>query len=68
LWRDRLVIPNVNKTMMSYWGKASWAKMTSPGGKQAAMPHHPTKKENKTEELTYLSTNIGLNSLYGELL
>ncbi len=54
--------------MMSYWGKASWAKMTSPGGKQAAMPHHPTKKENKTEELTYLSTNIGLNSLYGELL
>ncbi len=31
---------------MSYWGKASLAKMTSPGGKQAAMPHHPTKKAN----------------------
>jgi len=41
-----MVIPDVNKTM------------TSLGGKLTAMPSHPTKRENKAEELTYLSTNI----------
>jgi hypothetical protein len=34
------------------------AKMTSPGGKLTALACHPTKKVNKAEELTYLSTSI----------
>jgi hypothetical protein len=34
--------------------------MTSPGGKLTALACHPTKKVNKAEELTYLSTNIDL--------
>ncbi len=33
--------------------------MTSPRGKLTALVCHPTKKVNKAEELTYLSTNIG---------
>jgi len=28
---------------MSFRGQASWAKMTSPGGKLTAMACHPTK-------------------------
>jgi len=32
--------------------------MTSPGGKLTALACHPTKKVNKAEQLTYLSTNI----------
>jgi len=43
---------------MSFRGQASWAKMTSPGGKLTALAYHPTKKVNKAEELTYLFTNI----------
>jgi hypothetical protein len=41
-------------------GQASGAKMTSPGGKLTALICHPTKKVNKAEKLTYLSTNIRL--------
>ncbi len=44
--------------MMSFRGQASWAKMTSAGGKLTTLPCHPTKKVNKAEELTYLSINI----------
>jgi hypothetical protein len=44
--------------MMSFRGLAGWAKMTSVGGRLTALVYHPTKKVNKTEELTYLSTNI----------
>jgi hypothetical protein len=44
--------------MMSFRGQASWAKMTSPWGKLTALACHLTKKVNKAEELTYLSTNI----------
>ncbi len=50
----RLVIPDANKKMTSFRGEASWAKMTSPGGKLTAQACHPTKKVNKAEELTYL--------------
>jgi hypothetical protein len=32
--------------------------MTSPGGKPTALACRPTKKVNKAEELTYISTNI----------
>ncbi len=31
--RDNLVIPNVNKEIMSFKGRAILAKMTSPAGK-----------------------------------
>jgi hypothetical protein len=44
--------------MTSFGGKASWAKMTSAGGKLTTLACHPTIKVNKAEELTYLSTNI----------
>jgi hypothetical protein len=44
--------------MMSFRGQASWAKMTSLGGKLTALACHPTKKVNKAEELTLLSTKI----------
>jgi hypothetical protein len=44
--------------MTSLKGQARWAKMTSPGGKLAALACHPTKEVNKAEELTYLSTDI----------
>jgi len=36
----------------------SGAKIMSPGGNLTALSCHPTKKVNKAEELTYLSTNI----------
>jgi hypothetical protein len=45
--------------MTSFRGQASWVKMMSPGGKLTALVCHPTKKVNKTKELTHLSTNIG---------
>jgi hypothetical protein len=35
--------------MMSSRGQASWAKMTSPGGKLTALACHPTKNVNKAE-------------------
>ncbi len=35
--------------MTSFRGQASWAKMTSPGGKLTAPACHPTKKVNKAE-------------------
>jgi copper(I)-binding protein len=38
--------------------QASWAKMTSPGDKLKALACQLTKKVNKAEELTYISTNI----------
>jgi hypothetical protein len=44
--------------MTTFRGQASWAKMTSPGGKPAALVCHLTKRVNKAEELTYLLTNI----------
>jgi hypothetical protein len=47
--------------MTSFSGQASWAKMMSPRGKLTALASHLTKKVNKAEELTYLSTNIGGN-------
>jgi hypothetical protein len=56
-----LVIPDVNKTMTSFRGQASLAKMTSLGGKLTALACHPTKRVNKAEERTYFSTNISYN-------
>jgi hypothetical protein len=44
--------------MTSFRGQASWTIMISRGGKLTALACHLTKKENKAEELTYLSTNI----------
>jgi hypothetical protein len=38
--------------MTSLRGQASWAKMTSPGGKLIALGCHLTKKVNKAEKLT----------------
>ncbi len=52
---------DVNKTMTSFRGKAISAKMTSLRGKLTALACHSTKRVNKAEELTYLSTNIGTN-------
>jgi len=45
--------------MTSFCGKASWAKMTSPGVKVTALVRHLTKRVNKAEKLFHLSTNIG---------
>jgi hypothetical protein len=42
-----LVIPDVNKKMMSFGGQASRAKMASFGAKLTALASHPTKKVNK---------------------
>jgi hypothetical protein len=47
------------QNMMSLGEQASWAKMTSPGGKVTALACHLTNKVSKAEELTCLSTNIG---------
>jgi hypothetical protein len=49
--------------MTSFRGQARWAKMTLAGDKLIAQMCHPTKKVNKAEELTYLSTSIGSSSL-----
>ncbi len=49
-----MLFPPVNKKMMSFRGQASWAKMTSPGGKLTAL----VKKINKAEETSYIYTNI----------
>jgi hypothetical protein len=43
--------------MVLFRGQASWAKMTSPGGKLIVLACHTNKKVNKAEELTYLSAN-----------
>jgi hypothetical protein len=45
--------------MLLFRGQASSAKMMSLEGKLIALACHPTKRVNKAEELTYLSTNIG---------
>jgi hypothetical protein len=45
--------------MTSFRGQGSWAKMMSPRVKLTSPACHPTKRVNKAEELTYLSTNIG---------
>jgi hypothetical protein len=39
--------PNLQATL--FGGQASWAKMTSAGGKLTAPPCHPTKLVNKAE-------------------
>jgi hypothetical protein len=43
---------------MSFRGQASWAKMTSPGGKVKAQLCHLTKRVNKDHDLSYLFTEI----------
>jgi len=45
--------------MISFRGQAIWAKKTSAGGNLTGLPCHPTKKVNKPEGLTYLSTILG---------
>jgi hypothetical protein len=42
--------------MTSFRGQASRAQMKLPGGKLTALESYLTKKVNKAEELTYLST------------
>ncbi len=44
--------------MTSFRGTGWLGIKTSPRGKLTALPCHLTKKVNKAEELTYLSTNI----------
>ncbi len=46
--------------MMSFRGRASWAKMILPGGNLTALACHKTKKVNKAVELPCLSTNINV--------
>jgi hypothetical protein len=46
--------------MTLFTGQVSLAKMMSYGGKLTALACHPTKRVNKAEELTYLSTKIEL--------
>ncbi len=55
--RDKLIIPDENKKT-SFRGQASWAKMSSPGGKLTALVYHLTKRVNKAEEQSCFSTNI----------
>jgi hypothetical protein len=64
LKRDRLVIPDVNKTMTSFRGQASSAKIESLRGKLTALACHPTERVNKAEELTFLSSNIAMLLVY----
>jgi len=45
--------------MKSFRGEARQGKMMSSGGKLTALSYHPTKRVNKSEELTYLPTIIG---------
>jgi hypothetical protein len=45
--------------MASFRGQAGSAKITSLAGKLTALTCQPTKRVNKAEELTYLSTKIG---------
>jgi hypothetical protein len=45
-------VHRVNKGMLPFRGKASWAKMTSPKDKLIAPACYPSKKVNKAEELT----------------
>jgi hypothetical protein len=52
-----------NQNILAFGGQDIWAKMTSPGGKLTALACHLTKKVNKAEWLTYLSTNFGLGML-----
>jgi hypothetical protein len=49
--------------MTSLRGQASWANMTSPGGKLTALVCHLSMRVNKAEELTYLSTSIGTGQI-----
>ncbi len=39
--------------MTSFGGQASWAKITSFGGRPTVLVCHPTKKVNKAEEFTF---------------
>ncbi len=57
--RDRLVLPNVNKKMVSFKGQVCWAK-TWGLGSRVSIP--PDQKVNKAEEPTYLFKTIGENS------
>jgi hypothetical protein len=41
--------------------------MASTGGKLTALECHSAKKVNKAEELTYLSTNVGITCDYTEI-
>ncbi len=47
--RDRLGIPEHEQNMMSLGEQASWAKMTSIGGRLTAPACHLTKFVNKAE-------------------
>jgi len=56
---ERLVsCSQCKQKIMSFRVQASRAKIISPGGKLTALACHLTKRVNKAEELTYLSTNI----------
>ncbi len=46
--------------MTSFRGQASWAKMMSFEGKLTALACRLTKRVNKADKLTHLSTNIAL--------
>ncbi len=48
---------------MSFKGKASWAKMTSPGGKLTALAGHPTKKVIKAEAEFLVMCDPSMNEL-----
>ncbi len=49
--------------MTPFRGQASRAKMMSSGGKLTALACRLTKRVNKADKLTHLSTKIALNYL-----
>jgi hypothetical protein len=53
--------------MTLFRGQASWAKMTSVVDKLTTVACHPTKKVNKAEEITYLSSTNNVLSLVSTL-
>jgi hypothetical protein len=53
--------------MTLFRGQASWAKMMSVGGKLTTVACHLTKKVNKAEEITYLSSTNNVLRLVSTL-
>jgi hypothetical protein len=60
---NRLVIPNVNKNDVNQRA-GDLGQNGSPVGKLTALACRPSKKVNKAEEVTFLSTNIDLTIIF----
>ncbi len=60
---NRLVIPNVNKNDVNQ--RAGYlGQNASPVGKLTLLVSHPSKKVNRAEKVTFLSTNIDLTIIF----